>query len=235
MVVRKDADKVKIIGNPIEYRNESVQFDLLGEMLIGNAPRVGHYGFPQLKQENFIPTDRVKSFNYLLSTPDIENWWFHCFCDDYQFQRLWTNFDRYLPLLKSCSGLISTDFSLYRDYTDDVLIWNCYRNRAMAYAMQAAGCNVIPTAGFGGEHTWSWCFDGLPKQSTVAVTTNGTLSDPEAKRLFVGGIDALVNTVAPSAIVVCGRYPEWLNSKYPGVRIIPIHSFSQQWATRRCA
>ena len=46
---------------------------------------------------------------------------------------------------------------------------------------------MIPTPGFGPERTWEWCFDGLPMNSSVAITTNGTLDDPEARRLFIGG------------------------------------------------
>lgn len=100
--------------------------------------------------------------------------------------------------------------------------------------MQKSGQNVIPTAGFGTEKTWSWCFDGLPHFSTVAVTTNGVLNDPEARRLFVGGIDAMVNTINPYAIVICGRYPEWIERKYPDILIVSIPSYSQMWASRRC-
>ena len=203
-------------------------------MLAGHAQRVGIYKFPQLYEEQLIPSQNVKGINYLLSTEDKNNWWFHCFNDDSQFQRLWNGFDHYVPHLKASAGIISPDFSLYRDYDDELLIWNCYRNRCIAYAMQEAGMKMIPTAGFAGEHTWSWCFDGLPKNSTVAVTTNGTLSDPEARRLFVGGIDAMISTLHPHAVVVCGTSPVWLDVKYPEVRIIHIPSYSQQWAARRC-
>ena len=62
----------------------------------------------------------------------------------------------------------------------------------------------------------------VPKHSTYAITTNGGLSDPEACRLFIGGVDALVLTLEPYALVVCGNYPQLLNTKYPEVRIIPI-------------
>lgn len=93
---------------------------------------------------------------------------------------------------------------------------------------------MIPTAGFGGENTWSWCFDGLPRRSTIAITTNGILRDPEAMRLFIGGVDAMVSTIDPYAIVVCGKYPTWLEKKYSDVKIIGIPSYSQQWAARRC-
>jgi hypothetical protein len=92
---------------------------------------------------------------------------------------------------------------------------------------------MIPTAGFGPERTWKWCFDGLPKYSSVAITTNGTLSDPEARRLFVGGVEALVDTLQPYALVVCGKSPDWLDTKYPDVQIIHIPSYSQMWKNRR--
>lgn len=210
-----------------------LQYDLFGEIYAGDAQKVGKYGFPQLEKEQWIPS-QAKSINYLLTLKNPEKWWIHCFCDDYQFNRLWTKFDYYKNFILNTAGFISTDFSLYRDYDDDWLIWNCYRNRVMAYAVQKAGGRVIPTAGFGSEKTWEWCFDGLPANSTVAITTNGTLTDPEARRLFVGGIDAMVRTIHPSSIVVCGKYPAWLDEKYPDIHIIPIPSYSQIWNARRC-
>lgn len=94
---------------------------------------------------------------------------------------------------------------------------------------------MIPTAGFGPERTWEWCFDGLPMNSSVAITTNGTLDDPEARRLFIGGIDALVYKKHPSNLLVCGKYPAWLDTKYPNVNVVGIPSFGQQWQKRRAA
>lgn len=212
---------------------DNFQYDLYGEMYAGTAVKVGKYGFPQLAEEDYIPTQQVKPFNYMLSLDEPEKWWIHCFCDDYQFERLWTGFDYYMNYIIRLNGFISTDYSLYRDYDDDKLIWNCYRNRCMAYAVQKNNGIMIPTAGFGPEKTWDWCFDGLPMNSSVAVTTNGTLDDPEARRIFVGGIDALVHTVYPKNLIVCGKYPEWLNNKYPNVNIVGIPSYGQQWQ-RRC-
>ncbi|MCR5368550.1 MULTISPECIES: DUF4417 domain-containing protein [Eubacterium] len=211
----------------------SFQYDFFGDIYAGDANRVGKYGFPQLAEEDYIPTQQVKPFNYMLSLDEPEKWWIHCFCDDYQFERLWTGFDYYMNYIIRLNGFISTDYSLYRDYDDDKLIWNCYRNRCMAYAVQKNNGIMIPTAGFGPEKTWDWCFDGLPMNSSVAVTTNGTLDDPEARRIFVGGIDALVHTVYPKNLIVCGKYPEWLNNKYPNVNIVGIPSYGQQWQ-RRC-
>lgn len=208
-------------------QNKSIQYDLLPYILADGAELVGKYKFPQLLPQKNIPSSMPLPINYMLSQKVLEDKWFHCFVHDYMFERFWNDFKKYIPYFEKIKGIISTDFSLYRNYDEYMQIWNCRRNRAMAYAMQQINPNVIPTAGFGGENTWSWCFDGLPKNSTVAITTNGVLSDREAKRLFVGGVDALVNIVNPYAIVVCGNYPKWLNTKYPNVRIVPIFNFSQ--------
>jgi len=209
------------------------QYDFYGEFYAGTATKVGEYGFPQLAEEKHIPTKQVRSFNYLLSTKNLSDYWMHCFCDDYQFERLWTRLYYYLDYILKLQGFISTDFSLYRDYSHDALVWNCYRNRCIAYAIQQAGGIVIPTASFGPEKTWKWCFDGLPMNSSLAITTNGTLSDPEARRLFVGGIEALIYSKNPTNLIICGKYPSWLDTKYPQINILHIPSYSQQLRERR--
>ena len=211
-----------------------VQYDFIGDFLAEDAQLTGIHKFPILKPQKLLPKAMPMPVNYMLSDGDISTHWYHCFVDDSQFERFWYEFNRYIPYFRAAAGLISTDFSIYRDDEEDIQVRNCYRNRVIAYAMQQINPNVIPTAGFGGENTWEWCFDGLPHHSTVAITTNGTLTDPEARRLFVGGIDALVKTIEPYALVVCGNYPNWLNTKYPNIRIIPILNFSQMRRLRRC-
>lgn len=211
------------------------QYDFYGELYASEATKIGKYGFPQLMKENHVPTTQIKPFNYLLSDDKPKDHWIHCFCDDYQFERLWTDLYKYLPKICELQGFISTDFSMYRDYSDDALIWNAYRNRCIAYAVQKAGGTVIPTAGFGKENTWDWCFDGLPEYSSLAVTTNGILNDSEARRIWVGAIDHLVYLKHPSNLIVCGKYPQWLNNKYLATNIIAIPSYSQQWKGRGCA
>lgn len=215
-------------------RSKSVQYDFLSELLAEKAERVGKYGFPQLKAQRYIPEGIPLPINYLKSSNERKQYWFHCFIEDNQFERLWKNFYKYAPMVREAAGLICTDFSLYRDDDEEIIIRNCLRNRTMAYAFQELGQKVIPTAGFGGESTWEWCFDGLPEYSTLAITTNGTLSNPEVRRLFVGGLDALLKTKHPSNLVICGKYPDWIPVKYPEINIIPILSYSQMWKRRAC-
>ena len=194
-------------------------------------PVVGKHGFPQLAQTNFLPEKPIRSINYLKSTEDRKNYWFHCFTDDKNFHRIYNVFKDYLELLKQTKGLISADFSLFRDYDEQVLIDNCRANRMIDYAVQQAGIPMIPTAGFAGESSWEWCFDGLPKNSTVAITTN-TVRDPEAKRLFVGGVNTMIKKIHPTAIVVCGKFPDWIQKRFPDIQVIKIPNYSEQWHAR---
>lgn len=91
------------------------------------------------------------------------------------------------------------------------MIAKCRANRFVDYTLQQAGIPMIPTAGFADESSWEWCFDGLLLNSTVAVTTNCLGRDREAHRLFVGGINTMVEKIHPTAIVVCGKVPDWLS------------------------
>lgn len=198
----------------------------------GNIPNVGKYNFPQLSQVNYLPELPIYPFNYLKSTFSKERCWYHCFTSAKNFHRLYHSFDEYVPLLQQSKGLISADFSLYRDYPEEILIANCRANRLIDYALQQAGIPMIPTAGFAGESSWEWCFDGLPVQSTLAVTTNTLRGDMEAKRLFVGGINVMVKKLQPTAIVVCGKCPVWIANKFPTINVIQIPNYVTMWHER---
>lgn len=209
-----------------------IQMDFMSDFIAGDAPKVGKYRFPQLERVNILPDAEVLPFNYFLKT-ERHNYWYHCFVDDGQFMRIYRNPWYYVDLLRQARGLIATDFSMYRNDSEAVWVENCRRNRSVAYALQKASVPFIPTAGFAGESSWDWCFDGLPKHFTVAVTTNCLGRDPEAERLFVGGVNAMIGKIQPSAIVVCGRCPDWIARKYPSINVVQIPNYSQMWQMRR--
>lgn len=190
----------------------------------GDCPTVGKYNFPQLAQVNYLSELPVFPFNHLKTKVTEGCYWYHCFTAEKNFHRLYKNFREYEEFFPKIKGLISADFNMYRNYDEKILIDNCLKNRMVDYALQQAGVPMIPTAGFAGESTWEWCFDGLPKNSTVAVTTN-TLYDKESNRLFIGGINAIVEKLQPTAIVVCGKCPEWIAKKFPDIQVIKIPNY----------
>jgi hypothetical protein len=44
--------------------------------------------------------------------------WCHFFLDDYKFERVWNQLQRYLSILEKFAGALSPDFSLYTSYPE---------------------------------------------------------------------------------------------------------------------
>ena len=108
-------------------------------------------------------------------------------------------------------------------------IWNCTRNRVLAYYLQQNGFNIIPVASWCLEEDFEWCFDGLPTDSSIAITTNGCKSSTYAKKIFFKGVEELIAQKNPSTLVVCGREVPKLNEM---ANVIYYPSFSQRWKER---
>lgn len=136
------------------------------------------------------PTDRVprRLVTFQVSNAgEHKGDWCHFFIDDYRFERLWNNPERYVPVLKRYKGVLSPDFSTYTDMPYPMQIWNVYRSRALAHYWQQRGIEVIPTLQWSDEESWQFCFDGLPKGGTVAVSTVGVAKSMDASELFIRG------------------------------------------------
>ena len=130
----------------------------------------------------------------------------HFYVDDYQFERCWANPNNYIDHLKKFKYVISPDFSLYADLPKAHQIWNCYRNRLLAAFWQARGVKIIPNVSWGDESSFAWCFDSIPQNSVVAISTVGTRSN---KKAFLRGYRRMLKVLKPTQIIVYGKiYPE---------------------------
>ena len=130
----------------------------------------------------------------------------------------------FLPL--HIKGIISPDFSLYRNMPLVMQKWNTYRSRALAYWLQENGIEVIPNVRFNDERTYEFCFDGIEKNKTVAVGTHGCIKRTEDKELFKYGLEEMVKRLSPKTIIVYGATPEYIFQKYKenGIEIIAFES-----------
>lgn len=172
---------------------------------------VGAFDFPVIDKNNLTPGE-VISFNYLNSKKELNNVYVHFFINDYQFERVWANPHHYLQKLKQCAGVIGTDFSCYFDTPKALQIYNIYRNRCLDRFFQANGINVIPVASWGDESSFSWCFEGLPKHSTIAISSNGCLKKTLS---FTKGFEELLKRCEPELIICLGKFPGIYTYKTP--------------------
>ena len=140
--------------------------------------------------------------------------------------------DNYIAKLRQFEGVITTDYSMLPELLPAQNIWNCTRNRIAAYKLQQEGINIIPTASWSGLEDFDWCLDGLPNDSSIAISTNGSKATPYGKRIFTEGVDILQERICPRHLIICGREMPKLQEKYDNIVYYP--SFSQRWKEREC-
>ena len=167
----------------------------------------GEYEIPIL-QPAYCDTENWLSFNYAKTCPDPDGYGIHFFIDDYQFQRLWSDPDRYLNMLSRFDALMTPDFSMYRDFPKAMQIYNHYRKHWLGAYWQAHGLLVIPTISWSDEDSLKWCFDGEPRGGTVAVSAVGTQMDKGAREVFRRGYEAMIERLQPDSIIFYGKVPE---------------------------
>ena len=178
-----------------------------------NLPRrifegVGDYEIPEIHKTEYESGCDWISFNYAKSCQDRVEKGIHFFIDDYQFERLWRDIDRYIPMLKQFKYVMSPDFSTYTDFPKIIQIYNHYRKHWCAAYMQEAGMNVIPTISWSTPDSFSWCFDGEPEGGTVAISSVGCMNIKEKKHLFLQGYEAMIERLRPDSIIFYGSVPE---------------------------
>lgn len=196
---------------------------------IADTIRVGKYQFPKLRSTHEMP-EELLPFNHAKTARRRRGRWLHFFVDDYQFERIWTKGNRYLELMKQFDGVISPDFSLLETASLSEQIYNCYRNRVTAKWLQENGIPMIPCVEWSDKASLEWCLDGLPKQSTLAVQTNGCFKNSRATMQFIKGMEHIVNELEPTGLVFYGRGKTQFANYFKGAKW--FDSYSQELKKR---
>lgn len=160
---------------------------------------------PSLQPVDAKP-DKLVGFNYALTShADQRENGLHFFVDDYQFERVWRDPDRYLPVVQNFGTVLTPDFSLYTDMPVPMQIWNLYRSRAIGAWWQRMGITVVPTLQWSDDSTAMFCFEGLPIGGTVAVSTVGVRNSRQATKLWLSGFAQAVSACKPKRILFYGK------------------------------
>lgn len=164
----------------------------------------GYYDMPLLEPEDFIPT-RLIGFNYALSSED-KNAGIHFYLDDYQFERLWNQPEKYVDVLKEYECILTPHFSVYDNYPTALKIYNTWRGRFLGQYYQKKGIIVIPIIYWSDEKSLEYCFDGIPENGTISIyTVNRSKGFDE---LDHKAIDTLIETKKPKRILLYGNVAE---------------------------
>lgn len=135
----------------------------------------GLFDIPMMKHTEVSNLEDIplQGFNFALKEKHPENIGVHFFLHDYQFERVWKYPDRYVDVLKKFAFVLSPDFSPYADMPRALQIYNTYRNRWCGRYWQEHGITVIPTVTLGDTGLIKVFCAGIPKHSTIAISTMG--------------------------------------------------------------
>lgn len=194
-------------------------------------PGVGRYDVPALQPLAPLKPDDVPNwigFNYVKGCDEPALHGVHFFVDDYQFNRLWAQPDRYLTRLVEFAAVMTPDFSTYSDFPMALQIYNHYRKHWLGAYWQLLGMNVVPTISWSDEASYEWCFDGEPVGGVVAVSAVGTQMDEVSRALFMDGYAEMLRRLRPTQIIFYGRVPEGCEGN-----IVQIKSFQDVLKEKR--
>lgn len=185
---------------------------------------VGEYDIPQIKPITYDGNCEFIGFNYAKSEKNRGGKGVHFFLDDYQFNVLWNNINKYINILSQFKYVMSPDFSTYTDFPKTIQIYNHYRKHWVGAYLQSAGIQVIPTISWSTPDSFQWCFDGEPEGGTIAVSSVGTANSKAKKELFLTGYNAMIERLNPEIILFYGKVPEECKGN-----IINIKAFQDKW------
>ena len=170
----------------------------------------GFYDIPVIQGTTEVPdvTEWI-GFNYVLSDKEPEGKGVHFFIDDYQFERVWKDPDRYIDLLKRYKAVLAPDFSPYGDMPHACQIFNHYRKHWCAAYMQSKGVNVIPVIRASTDpRSLEWYLEGEPHNSVVAISTMWASKVPEEMR---EEYETMIETLEPCHIIVYGEILDYMD------------------------
>ena len=186
---------------------------------------IGAYDMPMLIPVKNLPdVKQWIGFNYMLSDKEPEGKGIHFYMDDYQFERIWNDPEKYIPQLMEYSAVITPDFSPYGDMPEVLRIFQHYRKQWVGAWLQSQGITVIPNVRFVFERDFAWCLDGIPKNSVIAISTVAGFHDEESVKLFVDIYNRCVyDVLEPSQVLVYGKMMEGMKGN-----IVNVPSFIQE-------
>ena len=171
----------------------------------------GMYDIPEILPVHEVP--KVKQwigFNYVLTDESPEEKGVHFFIDDYQFERIWNNIDKYVDKLKRYACVASPDFSPYTDMPFALQLYNHYRKHWVGRYLQENGVNVIPTVRRASdEKVKDWWLEGEPKNSVIITSSMWAFRDSLEENQ--SDYDSLLEKLNPKHVFLYGQEVEGLD------------------------
>lgn len=151
----------------------------------------------------------------------------HFYMHDKGFANVLTSTKRYVDLFRTYDGVITPDCTMLVGQAQCLLQTNTYFNRAVGVYLQKQGIPVIPNIRWSDESSFEYCFLGVPRYTIVSVSTHGCIRSAEQKKLFRIGLQAMIDELAPTDVLVHGYMPDSVFSPFDG--LTRFHRYPSQF------
>ena len=210
----------------VDERDPSCQHNVFENQDRVQFPCIGFYGIPEMSPTQTVG-DKMLRFMDWKEIDNPQDYIAHFYYDDYKFISAWREPDKYVERLKQFKAVVSPDFSLYTDFPRALQLLSCYRRQWCGAYWQSLGIDVIPDVVWGDKESFAYCFDGIPKGGTVAVSSVGVKRDNEWNNksgdMFKAGYDEMLKRLEPTTILFYGDMIDGLEGN-----IIQIPSYYAQ-------
>lgn len=184
--------------------NSRELLDTFNGRLLKGLTLVGPYDIPRIESSQLLPGSLV-AFSEAMAMSSVDaRAWVHFYEDDYRFRRLWNRPERYLDKLSQFAGVISPDFSLYRNLPVARKIEHTYRNQLLGAWLQAQGVNVIANVRLSGRASVPYALAGVPRESSIAIGLHGCIKDRANRAQVVEEIRLICDLQEPTNLIVYG-------------------------------
>lgn len=198
--------------------------DVFNAFLVKNAKYDSKFDIPLINSEYVLPKKLI-AFSKAVSATDYDCF-VHFYEDDVSFERLWRQPKKYLQKLKKYQGVITPDFSVYRDMPFAMQQWNIYRSRALGVWLQENNVPTIVNIRWGDERTYRLSCAGVEPNGIIAVGSHGCIKNNRDRSYFSSGLSYVVNSLNPKTVIVYGSTPDAIFRTYKrqGIQIVQFDS-----------
>ena len=178
--------------------------DTFNGRLLKGLTLVGPYDIPKIEPCQIVPGSLVAFSEAMAMSSADQRAWVHFYEDDYRFRRLWNAPVRYLDRLRQFAGVISPDFSLYRNMPVARKIEHTYRNQLLGAWLQVQGVNVIANVRLSGRDSVPFALAGVPRESSVAIGLHGCVKEKGNRIHVIEEIRLICDLQKPTNLIVYG-------------------------------
>ncbi len=168
----------------------------------------GDFEMPVIEGTDQVPERLVRFSDSKSPKRDDPSAWVVPYEHDMKLRPFWRNAFKYMDGLLAHPGIVSWDFSMYRNMPFGLQFWNCFKGRLLGSLYERCGGVCIPNVRPTDQRSFSYSFDGLPTEATIAMGTSGALTTREDRAVFTMYVKETVRRLRPKNIIVYGTAPE---------------------------